>query len=108
MIKGKKNIGGLVGHNKGKIENCYVSKDIKVIGEENVGALVGKNEGEIIDSGISNNFKQLKNSGSTKTNSIVDDIDAVEMKPNICGIGINFNYIFKRILLFFKSKRNGH
>ena len=83
MIKGKKNVGGLIGHNKGKIKNCYVSKGIKVIGEENVGALAGKNEGEIIDSGISNNFQQLKNSGSTKINSISDDIDVVEIKPNI-------------------------
>ena len=35
----------------------------------------------------------------------LDDIDVLELKPNICGIGLNLNYIFKRIMGFFRGRK---
>jgi len=37
----------------------------------------------------------------------VDDVDALELKPNVLGIGLNVNYIFKRVWAFFgRRKKN--
>jgi len=44
-VKGKNNVGGLVGNNAGEISNCY--SICMVTGQENVGGLVGWNSSKI-------------------------------------------------------------
>ena len=34
----------------------------------------------------------------------VDDIDVFELKPNVCGVGINLNHLIKRALQLWKAR----
>ena len=36
----------------------------------------------------------------------VDDVEALELKPNIFGIGLNLNYIFRRFSKAFEKRPN--
>lgn len=46
-IRGKSYVGGLVGLNKGDIQNCQVTGDVN--GDEYVGGLVGDNDGNLLN-----------------------------------------------------------
>ncbi|GHU94110.1 hypothetical protein FACS189479_06440 [Spirochaetia bacterium] len=48
-VKGKNNVGGLVGSNNGDITDCYNEAGVTVTGADNVGGLVGSNNGDITD-----------------------------------------------------------
>ena len=55
-IAGMNKVGGLIGHNEGKVIESYViaAKDdvMEIAGTDNVGGLIGHNEGEVIGSYI--------------------------------------------------------
>ncbi len=48
---------------------------------------------------IGSKLKQEDNHGLT-----IDDTEAIELKPNIFGIGLNLNYIIKRLKQLFMRK----
>lgn len=64
--------------------------------------------GQIVDykdlSNLSYRLKTFVGSKSDVSGTSLSNIDALELKPNFFGLGINLNHILKRIFQFFKSK----
>lgn len=68
-------------------------------------------ESQISDSGVRiasnwhvDNYLLPGKEKSQLTNIIADKLDWVELKPNICGVGVNLNEILKSCILAFKRK----
>ena len=96
-IKGNENVGGIVGLNRGTVENCSVTG--KITGEVDIGGLLGANCGivrncsamgkitgnEHVGGLVGNNFKTLENSYATVI---------VNGKENVGGlVGLNTDKI---------------
>ena len=56
-------------------------------------------------SNLSARLATFVGSSSATAAFTVDDVDAVELKPNVFGIGINLNHLIKRFVRWFKQRK---
>ena len=57
-------------------------------------------------SNLSSRLETFVGSSSGTPAVTVDDVDAVELKPNVFGIGINLNHLIKRFVGWFRGRKS--
>lgn len=69
-----------------------------------------ESRGMVLDLGDLNGFsrrlKALAEKQGRKAKLYLEDMEILHLKPNIFGLGINLNYLFKRIWGLYKSKQS--
>jgi hypothetical protein len=94
-----------------QFKNDYIARNLR---DESIRPLLDQIYGDTRDEIV--NYSDLHNiiprlrtyvgskPGNQRRGLSIDDVEALELKPNIFGIGLNLNYIIKRIGKAFRKK----